>query len=201
MPTDVTGESARAEDIWFTADTHFHHSKIVWLGNGRPFADVEAMNEALIERWNERVKRHHRVYFLGDFSFGNRAATEAVLDRLNGQIHFVRGNHDGGMDRLSSRFASFQQYKEVKIGEHRLVLFHFPIHSWHKVGHGALHLHGHSHGLLPDDGLKPRMDVGVDTHDFAPWHIDEVLERLLPRVGWAPGDHHGPSEQVLVPGG
>jgi calcineurin-like phosphoesterase family protein len=105
-------------------------------------------------------------------------------------VHFVRGNHDRGMDRFADRFASFSQYKEITVADQRFVLFHFPIHSWHKVGQGSMHLHGHSHGLLPDYGV-PRLDVGVDSHGFAPISVEEVVSILGPRIGtWEPGDHH-----------
>jgi hypothetical protein len=40
--------------------------------------------------------------------------------------------------------------------------------------HGAWHLYGHSHGNLPDTPTSLSMDVGVDTHDFQPWHFDEI---------------------------
>jgi calcineurin-like phosphoesterase family protein len=181
-----------AETVWFTADTHFWHARLLGLGRGRPFASIEEHNETLIDRWNDRVGSGDRVYHLGDFSFGNRAQTEEIIGRLHGQVHFVRGNHDRTMDRFADRFASYSQYKEIKLGDQRLVLFHFPIHSWHKVGQGAVHLHGHSHGLLPDSGA-PRLDVGVDDHGFAPISFEQVMERMGPRIGtWTPGDHHGP---------
>jgi len=41
-------------------------------------------------------------------------------------------------------------------------------------GRGAWQLYGHSHGNLADDPLSLSMDVGVDTHDFRPWHFEEV---------------------------
>ena len=34
--------------------------------------------------------------------------------------------------------------------------------------------YGHGHGKLPDDPLSLSMDVGADTHDFRPWHVDEI---------------------------
>ncbi|HXR17266.1 MAG TPA: hypothetical protein VN777_13820 [Terriglobales bacterium] len=30
--------------------------------------------------------------------------------------------------------------------------------------------------------LPIAMDVGVDTHDFAPWHFDEIRERMKRRL-------------------
>jgi calcineurin-like phosphoesterase family protein len=45
---------------------------------------------------------------------------------------------------------------------------------WPHSGRGAWHLYGHSHGNLPDDPLSLSMDVGVDSHDFCPWHFEEI---------------------------
>jgi calcineurin-like phosphoesterase family protein len=45
---------------------------------------------------------------------------------------------------------------------------------WPHSGRGAWQLYGHSHGNLPDDPLSLSMDVGVDSHDFCPWHFEEV---------------------------
>ncbi len=178
--------------VWFTADTHFGHRRMaeVW----RPFPSIDEMDEALIEAWNGCVKRGDTVYHLGDFSFRNRIDTEKIIRRLAGDIHVIRGNHDKTLDRVKGMFASYRSYHELKVGSQRVVLFHFPIESWHQVHRGAWHLHGHCHGNLPDDGLKARMDVGVDTHALRPWHFDEIADRFAGRT-WVPDDHHNGGEQ------
>ena len=153
----------------------------------------EDVNEALIANWNARVGRNDRLYHLGDFSFLNRARTEEVVSRLNGQLHVIRGNHDRTLESLQGRFASFQQYKEIRVGTQRLVLFHFPILSWHHANRGAWHLHGHCHGNLAEDPAIPRMDVGVDCTGFAPIAFDEVAEHLSGSE-WTPVDHHWPDD-------
>ena len=40
--------------VFFTSDTHFYHANIINFCK-RPFANVETMNEALIENWNAVV--------------------------------------------------------------------------------------------------------------------------------------------------
>jgi RNA ligase (TIGR02306 family) len=42
-----------------------------------------------------------------------------------------------------------------------------------KNEHGSIHLFGHSHGSL--QGIGKSMDVGVDTHNLYPYHLDEIL--------------------------
>src|SRR5258706_15269140 len=59
-------------DTWFTADFHFGHANIVRYCN-RPFATVDEMDQAILERLNASVKINDMLYFLGDFCMGNRA--------------------------------------------------------------------------------------------------------------------------------
>lgn len=181
-----------SEEVFFTADTHFGHKNIVHIGKGRPWDDVEAMNEGLIERWNARVRKQDRVYHLGDFSFTNREATEGFLRRLNGQLHIVRGNHDKVLDGLlratPGLVESYQDYKEIKVAGQRLVLFHFPILSWHQAHYGSWHLHGHCHGNL-NFRNGPMLDVGVDVHSYAPVSFAELAVEAEGRV-YQGFDHH-----------
>lgn len=177
-----------SETPFFTSDTHFFHQSILWLGNGRPFDSPEEMNEAMIERWNATVGPNDTIYHLGDFSFGNQVKTATILPRLNGRKFFLWGNHDKAMKPSLHHFEAVYEYKEIKVQGQRLVLFHFPIESFHQVGRGAWHLHGHCHGNLADTPMA-RMDVGVDTHDFRPWSFEEIAEHMKGRDGM-PSDHH-----------
>ena len=176
----------------FTGDTHFWHSTILKPDYGeRPFSTVEKMNEHLIRVWNRCVPRNGRVFHVGDFSFGNRKRTEEILDRLHGQIHLVRGNHDRAIKgALAQRFASVQDYLELKTPDGtKVVMSHYPMVTWNKAHHGSWMLHGHSHGNLLDVGNR-RIDVGVDTHTvFAPYSFEEIEARMDGR-GFVQVDHH-----------
>lgn len=92
-------------DVWFIADTHFNHRNIIkycdrpWNSgvNGEPTPeDVEAMNEAMIKNWNEYVGKDDVVWHLGDFCLGRDQENEIprIVERLNGKINLVLGNHD-----------------------------------------------------------------------------------------------------------
>jgi calcineurin-like phosphoesterase family protein len=77
-------------NIWFSADTHYGHKRIIELAN-RPFSSVEEMDEVMIEKHNTRVKNGDRFYLVGDFAFDDH---DTYLRRLNGQKFIVPGNHD-----------------------------------------------------------------------------------------------------------
>ena len=174
---------------YFTSDTHFGHSSILHLGNGRPFKTVEEMDLAMISRWNERITWEDDVWFLGDFTFYNSTKTSGILSRLQGRKHLIWGNHDKPLKNKLSFFESEQQYKVLTVEGQKLILFHFPILSWWDVGRGSWHLHGHSHSNLPPETDMARLDCGVDGHNFYPWSFEEVKRELKNRHG-LPGDHH-----------
>ena len=79
--------------VYFTSDTHFNHANIIGFCN-RPFKNVEEMNETLITNWNRVVGVDDIVFHLGDFCLGGSAEWTNVLNRLNGKIYLIVGNHD-----------------------------------------------------------------------------------------------------------
>jgi len=131
----------------------------------RPFTDLDDMHSKLIKQWNSQVKKNEQVYVLGDFSFGGKAKTKAILDQLNGQKILVWGNHDrdakwmleAGFDRVYDNI-----YIELNPGKQKVFLSDFRYYPslWkrlfskkhdlrylHKriVDNGEWLLHGHTH--------------------------------------------------------
>ena len=161
--------------IFFTSDTHFGHGGALGLYR-RPFASVAAMNEALVERWNETVGPDEVVWHLGDFAIRQRpVAVAELLARLNGRKHLVPGNNDPPATTELDGWESVLPYAETAVGDVSLVLCHYPFRSWRGMGKGWVNLHGHSHGRLKP---QPRQfDVGVDVWGFRPVTLDEILHR------------------------
>jgi calcineurin-like phosphoesterase family protein len=165
---------------FFTSDTHFDHIKALeW----RPmFSSIRDMNEALVENWNQRVKRGDHVYHLGDFGFFRGDQAVKLRKLLNGEIHLIMGNHDDNMRAFERKlFASVRDLHYLTIGDRKAMLCHYPMASWRGSHRGSVMLHGHCHGRLPEDLTLNRIDVGVDSHNFSPISIDEVIEIITKR--------------------
>jgi calcineurin-like phosphoesterase family protein len=161
-------------DTWFTSDFHFGHFNIIRYCN-RPFTSTEEMDARIVDRMNQCVKPNDTLYFLGDFCMGSVEKVAAYRKRLNcNKIHFIEGNHDKMTRKLQSAFASWNSLSEIHVGKQGIVLCHYAMRVWLHHGRGTWQLYGHSHGNLPDDPLLLSMDVGVDSHDFLPWHFEEV---------------------------
>jgi len=161
--------------IFFTSDTHFGHGGALGLYR-RPFASVAAMNEALVERWNETVGPDDVVWHLGDFAIRQRPEIVAeLLARLGGHKHLVAGNNDPPATGELDGWESVQPYAEIAAEEVSLVLCHYPFRSWRGMGKCWVNLHGHSHGRLKP--LPRQVDVGVDVWGFRPVTLEEILHR------------------------
>lgn len=162
--------------MFFTADTHFGHAKIIEYCN-RPFATVEEMDSVLIARWNETVAANATVYHLGDFGFFPRPEdANRLIRQLNGTIHLIIGNHDKKNTLDLTRWASKKDYTSFKIEKRRIVMSHYPFRAWRGSNGGSINLHGHEHGTMSP--LLNQCDVGVDAWDFRPVTFEQISTRL-----------------------
>jgi calcineurin-like phosphoesterase family protein len=211
-------------NVFFCSDPHYHHKSLVkgvtnWSSDSecRDFATLEEHDNLLVENINKTVGENDILFCLGDWAFG-RIAKEDICyktefrNRINCKtIHFVLGNHDGGIvkntDNVRDIFSSVSNYLEVtfvepyigteqgiKASKQKVIMMHYPIRSWNYVRHGSWMLHGHCHANLPDYVVKGNvqrtMDVGFDAHpEFRPFSYEEVKEIMSKRKVFTE-DHH-----------
>lgn len=157
--------------VFFTADTHFGDHRTINISR-RPFANTAEVDAAMVERWNAVVGPDDVVWHLGDVA-RRPTAVAALLARLNGSKHLLRGNNDPDATLAADGWASVGDYAEIELEGRQLVLCHYPFRSWNGQHRGALNLHGHSHGRLKP--MPRQFDVGVDGHDFAPILLDSLI--------------------------
>lgn len=111
---------------WFISDTHFSHNNIIKYA-GRPFANVDEMNQALINNWNQSIGKDDQVFFLGDFGLGDIDHLQSICSQLNGHKICILGNHDKNaswMNRVG--FDVVLESAFLKIGRHLVELIHIP---------------------------------------------------------------------------
>lgn len=183
--------------VFITADTHFGHAGALARFD-RPWSDVEAMEDGLVAAINREVGADDLLYHLGDFvgpvpeGVSKTELAERVRARIDcRRIVLLRGNHDPvGKPRFDRLFESVHDLLSFRGwegpgggGDHRIVLGHYPLRVWQGRPGGALHLHGHTHGTLEEQGRAT--DVGVDCWGYRPRPLGEVLAMLAAR----PVDH------------
>ena len=183
---------SRDEKVWFTADHHFFHGNIIKYCN-RPFTDVDNMNETLISNWNKVVGKDDFVFHLGDFSAGGAAEWTSLLDRLNGRIFLVLGNHDmNNVDQgFMKRFEEVSMQMQISVGKQRIYLNHYPFLCYGGAYRGTWELFGHIHTSPCRSGLDAsrlstlfpsQYDVGIDNNNYTPVSFEDVEKIIQERV-------------------
>lgn len=191
---------------FWTADLHLGHANIIRYSH-RPFADVAAMDEGLIERWNAVVGDDDEVWVLGDVAMGTIAESLPEVGRLRGRKVLVPGNHDRcwyGHGSYGDQW--IERYREVGFDEilqgvvttrldgTEVLACHFPYegdshdadrYTEHRpVDDGRWLLHGHVHERWRVHGHQ--VNVGVDVWDWRPVP-EAALAAIINAGGAAPG--------------
>lgn len=161
-------------NVWFSADTHFNHFKIIEYTN-RPFKTVEEMNETIIANWNSRVKPEDTVILNGDFCFKNDGTIKAIdwEKRLNGKIVFIKGNHDN-----NNSCSAIIENMVIKYGGKQLFIVHDPANC--NLNYDInLTAHVHEKWKVKEAKSFPKksilINIGVDVWNFMPVTINQIL--------------------------
>ena len=164
--------------LW-SADIHFNHANIINYCH-RPFKTVDQMNKVLIHNWNMRVKPEDTVIHNGDFCFKEgegRHKPSFFRSQLNGNIVFVRGNHDN-----NNSLATYINSMVVEFGGQKMFVVHNPndfnpVYPVNIVGH--IHQSWKSRVLF--QGTKHPVvliNVGVDVWNFMPITYEEIFKEI-----------------------
>lgn len=175
--------------IYITSDFHFNHDReFIWRPRG--FQSVEEMNEAIIERHNSVVNKDDDVYILGDLMLGGAGALQdglKLIERLNGKLHLVRGNHDTPTRwdayRYLSNVVEMKNSIYLDYEGYHFYLSHYPsitgsLHN-DNLKHMTLNLYGHTHQSTNFFEDMPFVyHVGADSHDCKPVNIEEIIPEM-----------------------
>ena len=115
-----------------------------------------------------------------------------ILNKLNGNIHLVLGNHDirNMSQELRDKFASVSNYKEINDNGRNVVVCHYPIPCFKNHYYLWYHLYGHTHSSfewnmmenvkrqMKDLYAKPceMYNVGCMLIGYTPRTLDEIIE-------------------------
>ena len=165
--------------IWFTADEHYAHYNIIKFCK-RPFKDLHHMHMAMQVRFNSKVSPKDHTYHLGDFTLESdpKQVTLKFITQLNGTHSFIRGSHDNWLKHTEAPYLIEKSFQN-----HYIVLCHYCMLTWPRSHHGSLQLFAHSHGRLDNQLPRPynrhvQKDIGVDTNNFYPYSLNEILNEL-----------------------
>ena len=167
--------------IFVISDLHLGHKNIIKLCN-RPFKTIKEMNNTIIKNWSKVVTDKDLVYVLGDFAYKGLQA-EKYLDKLNGNIILIRGNHDKYIRH--NKVKAVYDYKEIEIDGVKYILFHYPLISWNGQYKNSIHLYGHIHSSGSDwefPKLPNAYSVCCEFCDYTPIEITKYKPKEFKKV-------------------
>ena len=151
-----------------TADLHLDHKNIIKYCK-RPFSDVNKMNMVLVDNWNYIIKPKDKVYFLGDLSFN----TEYWVPKLNGDITFIKGNHD--------RFHDTKYYDNFVL-DYKGIYFYLT-HRPENIPNdwNGWAIYGHVHNNYPKEcpffeRKTKRFNVSTEMTYYKPVNMEHIVE-------------------------
>lgn len=186
--------------IWLTSDTHFGHER-QFLYGPRGFNSIQEHDEAIIANWNAVVAPEDTVYHLGDVMLGDNGHGMNCLQRLNGNIIIIPGNHD-----TDSRIALYKTLPNVKVlsteieglklaaaatlkyRKYNFYLSHHPTMTSNldadpHLRANLINLYGHTHQQRHFYEDRPYMfHVGLDSNNNTPVLLDDAIEKMKAEV-------------------
>lgn len=166
--------------IYFTSDTHFGSERTLKFSQ-RPFKNVEEMNKAIINNWNNVVRKDDIVYHLGDFGIYD------FVNKLNGKIILILGNYEQNDLKMNFNddFTKFSSYLKnlgfSEVIEKQFVLTLpddkkttlFLTHEPLNCSKNYFNLFGHVHEKCKCKRFG--LNIGTDCFNFTPATIAEVV--------------------------
>ncbi len=173
--------------IYLISDTHFGHDK-EFIYKPRGFKNVLEMNATEIKNWNKTVTPNDDIYMLGDFFLGtDMNFIKIILERLNGKIHLIIGNHDAPaklkLYRECSKIVEMAWALQIEYNHRKYFLSHYPTFTADLTANNpqkcVFNLFGHTHSKAKFYEDKPYMyNVAADAHDCTPVSIEKIQEDI-----------------------
>ena len=177
--------------IFVTSDLHFGHDR-EFLWGPRGFESSQEHDEMVIRNWNSIVRPEDTVYVLGDLMLGDNDYGKCCVERLNGHIKLIRGNHDSDK-RWNEVYPTIPNVEligwadVINFRKYHFYLSHFPTlsgnlekESLHQM---TLNLHGHTHSKDKFYEDRPYMyNVALDANNNTPVLLDDIIEQMKAKV-------------------
>lgn len=155
--------------IW--SDTHFGHRNVIRFCD-RPYADVEEMNQTLIDNHNNVVSPDDICIWGGDIGFMGDSECNNIIKKCNGYKILIIGNHDFKKKKLRNLHAFDEIHLTYTLSYNGIdmVISHYPMGNLPK---DVINIHGHVHNKVLDS--CQHVNVCADYIDYRPMLFDDVL--------------------------
>lgn len=132
-------------------------------------------------------------FIWGIFAWEGSHEWTKILNRLNGKIYLILGNHDLKNIRqgYASRFELTSMQMHIEVDKQKIYLNHYPFLCYGGAYRNMWQLFGHVHTSKNNTGkdasrldmiFPTQYDVGVDNNDFIPVSFEQVKRIIQKQV-------------------
>ncbi len=141
------------------------------------FADVDEMNEFIIQEHNKIVRPQDKFYCLGDVAMAKKNIP--LAGRLNGHGRLVRGNHD--IEKTSLYLKYFEEVYATRVFDD-FILSHIPLHP-ESIKPQWTNVHGHVHNNVKFLHFGPKyLNISCEVTRYRPLSLEELKQRIKDQV-------------------
>lgn len=154
------------------------------------------MNEEIIRRHNSLVNQEDDVYVLGDLCLGGgepdiATKNQTLIERMNGRLHIVLGNHctpaRQEMYRNCKNVVEITYATMLKYRGYHFFLTHYPCMTGNfekeTLKQCIISVSGHTHSIEPFYNDIPFMyNCAMDAHSCYPVLLDNAIEEMKEKL-------------------
>lgn len=163
--------------IFFTGNLQFGRPSAIKEFK-RPFANVDEMNEALVQNWNSVVTDEDVVYVIGNFAWDPTTAEE-MLALLNGQILIVPGEMEHPIEELDDNDnmpdGTSLTEQIFTCEEDKVTVSYWPLMEWPHKSEGHYLFFGYPNPKYKTDHKKKLVNVACDFWAYKPQSFDSII--------------------------
>lgn len=165
------------DNTWITSDLHLGHENVL-SHDGRPFGNIEEMDEAITYNFRELIGPEDNLFILGDAAWQTKSFLKFYDSLRTKNVYYVKGNHEKALKKKWHLFKEVHSLCEVLVQGIKLpiVMCHYPLEEWNRSYYGAWHLHGHRHGSVADNPNIYRLDMSINLWDYLPVKLNSIKE-------------------------
>lgn len=145
----------------------------------REYENVDDMTKKMIDKWNETVTQDDVVYHIGNFAWDPKTAQDALL-RLNGQIHFIKGEHDAALETLESKGMLRNRVTLVDdivmLSQQGVTLSYWPLKAWPGKSSQFYSIIGYPDKKFKSDPSERTINASTDLWQNRPQDIVKLTE-------------------------
>jgi calcineurin-like phosphoesterase family protein len=162
---------------YLIGDLHMYDESIINY-ESRPFENADTAVWDMVRSWNSVVEENDTVYVLGDFFYEGCSEEHiaTVINRLNGRIILIAGNHDMKLLPMLRKYIEIIEYPIIK--DNFWIMSHEPMYVNEASPYANVFAHVHNNPMYRNVSSRS-FCVSAERINYTPILLEDVKSAVL----------------------